>query len=527
MVEILCTLTGIIAGSAAVATIMHQQVERERAQFEVRTSVDESLRLKVLADQLQLLTTRVSADVTAHNERVCSINERLDPNDQNSDAILSAINELISANAAMQSQLADAQSQIQQQSQQIELTATEARTDSLTGLANRRALNEYLHACVQPTPKEEVSALFMLDIDHFKSCNDTHGHMAGDAVLAMFARRINEWCSGRYYAARYGGEEFAVILSGNSIEEVVHQAAKVRSQVSNKPITYLDLTLKLTASGGLTQLSRGETIESAYARADEGLYRAKKEGRNCGYWLSGTEWLRLETIATEDTLTQPLPHAPELQVTLPPSPTQAHSVPSLDSPSHPSSNTTDKQSAIAAKSVPMPTEPAKAIAPSKSARTETTADVLDLSVFLQRLEIHFQQLGRANLPAASVMLDAVGLKRGTAQATEMCWSNTLALIQSHVRGIDVICRINETTVCIFMPGAQLDGALERASRMQQTLASMHKDPSVAGPIPDRLSIALASVTRNESPGAFMQRLESALDEARDSQLSEPVIHQPV
>ena len=77
-----------------------------------------------------------------------------------------------------------------------------------------------------------------------------------------------------------------------------------------------------------------------------------------------------------------------------------------------------------------------------------------------------------------------------------------------------------------MPGAQLDGALERASRMQQTLASMHKDPAVAGPIPDRLSIALASVTRNESPGAFMQRLASALDEARDSQLSEPVIHQP-
>ena len=102
--------------------------------------------------------------------------------------------------------------------------------------------------------------------------------MAGDAVLAMFARRINEWCSGRYYAARYGGEEFAVILSGNSIEEVVHQAAELRSQVSSKPITYLDLTLKLTASGGLTQLSRGETIESAYARADEGLYRAKKEG---------------------------------------------------------------------------------------------------------------------------------------------------------------------------------------------------------------------------------------------------------
>ena len=134
MVEILCTVTGIIAGSAAVATIMHQQAERERAVIESHSSVEESLRLKGLADQLQLLTNRVSADVTAHSERVSSINERLDPNDQNTDAILSAINELVAANAAMQSQLADAQNQIHQQSQQIELTATEARTDSLTGL---------------------------------------------------------------------------------------------------------------------------------------------------------------------------------------------------------------------------------------------------------------------------------------------------------------------------------------------------------------------------------------------------------
>ncbi len=525
MVEILCTVTGIIAGSAAVATIMHQQAERERSLYASHSSVEESLRLKVLADQLQSLTSRVSADVTAHSERVSSINDRLDPTEQAPEAILSAINELIAANAAMQGQLAEAQNQIHQQSQQIEQTATEARTDSLTGLANRRALNEYLHSCIEPSHSAEVSALFMLDIDHFKSCNDTHGHLAGDAVLAMFAKRISEWCQDRYYAARYGGEEFAVILSGNSMGEVVHQAAELRASVSNKAITYLDLTLKLTASGGLTQLRQGETIDTAYHRADEGLYLAKKSGRNCGFWLNAGEWLRMESNATDDEpvagIMQQLPSHQSSQ-------TSARSVATPEAESvHTASPITSRAEDESSKQVAKllaaddPVTPAKA---TKVEHNESTADVLDLNVFLQRLEVHFAQLSRANLPATAMMLEAIGLNRGSPQTIEACWANTLSLIQSHVRGIDVICRINQFTMCIFMPGGQLDTSVDRASRMQQGLSALRKDTSLAGPFPDRLSIALASVVHKANPGSFMQRLESALDEARNSQDDELIIH---
>ncbi len=526
MVEILCTVTGIIAGSAAVATIMHQQAERERSLYASHSSVEESLRLKVLADQLQSLTTRVSADVTAHSERVSSINGRLDPADQDPEAILSAINELIAANAAMHGQLAEAQNQIHQQSQQIEQTATEARTDSLTGLANRRALNEYLHGCIEPARSAEVTALFMLDVDHFKSCNDTHGHLAGDAVLAMFAKRISQWCQDRYYAARYGGEEFAVILNGNSIGEVVHQAAELRASISNKPITYLDLTLKLTASGGLTQLRQGETIETAYHRADEGLYLAKKNGRNCGFWLSADEWLRMESNAVEleevAETAQPLPSPQASQ-------TSARAVAKSEVASaQPASPTLSRAEDEVANPVAKLSAEVVAVTPPNAMKAtehnESTADVLDLNVFLQRLEVHFAQLGRANLPATAMMLEAVGLNRGSPQTMEACWANTLALIQSHVRGIDVICRINQVTLCIFMPGSQMDVSLDRASRMQQGLTALRKDTSLAGPFPDRLSIALASVVHKENPGFFMQRLEAALDEARNSQDDELIIH---
>ena len=526
MVEILCTVTGILAGSAAVATIMHQQAERDRSQVESMSTLEESLRLKGLADQLQLLTHRVAADVTAHSERVSNINERLDPTDQEPGSILSTINELIEANAAMQSQLADAQNQIHQQSRQIEATATEARTDALTGLANRRALNEHLHGCIQSAKPGEVLALLMLDIDHFKSCNDTHGHLAGDTVLAMFAKRIAQWGGGRHYAARYGGEEFAVVLRGESLDEIASQAAALRAGVSEKVITYLDLTLTLTASAGLTQLRPGESIEAAYHRADEGLYIAKKGGRNCGYLLKDDQWVRFgsENAASDSAETQPTQTS--LQTDNPN--TKLAGLPFADSQSKAApvarTNLTSGEVMERTSKNPLSIETETIAQPNKSTSNDISADVLDLNDFLHRLEIHFTQLSRGDLPATAIMLDAVGLDQLQSQLGETCWANTLKMIQQQIRGIDVICRINQQTVCIFMPGSKLDAAVDRAGRMQQTLAAARRDTQYAGPLPDRFCIALASMIRNESAGAFMQRLEGALDEARDARPGELVVN---
>ncbi len=105
--------------------------------------------MKGIADQLRMISYRVAADVSAHNEKVEAINDRLhEPSSGNSDQILSAINELIAANQHMQNQLADARKRIADQSEMIEEASQQARTDALTGLANRRALNEFLQNCL-------------------------------------------------------------------------------------------------------------------------------------------------------------------------------------------------------------------------------------------------------------------------------------------------------------------------------------------------------------------------------------------
>jgi len=516
-------MTGVLAGSVVVATIMHRQAERDRSQLVSISTLEESLRLKGLAEQLQSLTHRVAAGVTAHSVRVSHINERLDPTAQEPGSILSAINELIEANAVMQSQLADAQNQIHQQSRQIEAIATEARTDALTGLANRRALNEHLHGCIQSATPDEVIALLMIDIDHFKSCNDTHGHLAGDSVLAMFAERIAQWGGSKYYAARYGGEEFAVVLRGATFDEIAAQAAALRAAVSEKVITYLDLSLTLTASAGLTQLRNGESIESAYRRADEGLYLAKKNGRNCGYSLKEGEWVRIESgKSSDDSDAVDTAHQREIANVklggLPFATSQVAATPTART------NLPNEDGPERTRQPQLSNEMAAIAQPPPSTVNEATADVLDLNVFLHRLEVHLAQLSLGDLPATAIMLDAVGLDRLESQLGETCWANTLTLIQQQVRGIDVICRINQHTLCIFMPGSKMDAALDRAGKMQQALADSRRDVLHNRTVPDRFCIALASVIRNESVGTFMQRLEGALDEARDARPDELIVH---
>ncbi|MCA9135022.1 MAG: GGDEF domain-containing protein, partial [Planctomycetales bacterium] len=181
--------------------------------------------------------------------------------------ILSTIQEIILANESMQRQLADAQKRIAAQSQMIEQASQQARTDALTGLANRRALDEFLSNCIANYAPSEVVGLLLMDIDHFKSFNDSFGHTTGDAVLSSFARSITKCCGQECYAARFGGEEFAVILTAGSENELARKAAEVRYFVSEQVISYEDLQLKITASAGVCVLQPDDTVNSAYERA--------------------------------------------------------------------------------------------------------------------------------------------------------------------------------------------------------------------------------------------------------------------
>ena len=153
-----------------------------------------------------------------------------------------------------------------------------SRTDLLTGLPNRRAFEEQLEDAISRCDRhDEMAALIMVDIDHFKDVNDQYGHEVGDRVLAEFAERIREAIRQSDRPARWGGEEFAVVLPLTRIGEAIEMADRLRGRIADRPFAGSG---ELSASFGVTALKPDDDIEDAVLRADRALYAAKRLGRN-------------------------------------------------------------------------------------------------------------------------------------------------------------------------------------------------------------------------------------------------------
>jgi diguanylate cyclase (GGDEF)-like protein/PAS domain S-box-containing protein len=152
-----------------------------------------------------------------------------------------------------------------------------ARTDYLTGLANRRACEEAVAREVARASRENTSVgLALFDVDHFKAVNDTHGHHTGDAVLRAIAALLQDATRAYDVAGRWGGEEFLAILPGADLAGARIFAERIRVAVAA-----LDgLPCRVTASAGLAVWTRGQDVQRVLARADSKLYEAKRAGRD-------------------------------------------------------------------------------------------------------------------------------------------------------------------------------------------------------------------------------------------------------
>lgn len=154
-----------------------------------------------------------------------------------------------------------------------------ARTDSLTGLANRRSFFERAQTMLADRRAAKPLTVLMLDLDHFKTVNDTFGHSVGDEVLTAVSRRAQVALRKDDLLARMGGEEFAVLLPGTGPAQAAAIAQRLRRAVMAKPVM-ADLTV--TVSVGSASRRPGEIeIDAMVARADVALYAAKTAGRNC------------------------------------------------------------------------------------------------------------------------------------------------------------------------------------------------------------------------------------------------------
>ena len=159
--------------------------------------------------------------------------------------------------------------------------ATLATTDVLTGLPNRRGFNLLASQALQEAQRNQspLSAL-LIDLDHFKQLNDTHGHLAGDEVLRGFAQSLQSNLRQSDIICRWGGEEFILLLkdTGSSTARLLAEKIREQSEASNFPFN--GVNLRVSTSIGIAELHDEDTLDRLIARADRALYRAKQSGRN-------------------------------------------------------------------------------------------------------------------------------------------------------------------------------------------------------------------------------------------------------
>ncbi len=166
----------------------------------------------------------------------------------------------------------------------VQSTMEMAVTDGLTGLHNRRYLERHLSMLVQQAAaREKPLSVLILDIDHFKSINDTHGHAAGDEVLREFSRRVRKAVRGIDLACRMGGEEFVVAMPDTDAALAMLVGERLRQKIAGEPFTtgVAGVTVTVTVSIGICSLtSPDDTADELVKRADTALYLAKRGGRN-------------------------------------------------------------------------------------------------------------------------------------------------------------------------------------------------------------------------------------------------------
>jgi two-component system, cell cycle response regulator len=165
----------------------------------------------------------------------------------------------------------------------VQMSIEMAITDALTGLYNRRYMETHVGTLVeQAAARGKPLTVLVLDIDYFKAINDTHGHDAGDDVLREFAIRIRKSIRGIDLACRYGGEEFVVVMPETDLAVATMVAERLRRRIASEPfpIQQGGRSIEVTISVGIAALGPGDNAAAVLKRADQALYRAKRDGRN-------------------------------------------------------------------------------------------------------------------------------------------------------------------------------------------------------------------------------------------------------
>ncbi|MGA2258988.1 MAG: GGDEF domain-containing protein [Thermoguttaceae bacterium] len=197
--------------------------------------------------------------------------------------LLSHMKTLLTANRQMQEDLLCTRYRLEEQAQQIDHARREARSDELTGVANRKAFYEKLHLLMDEWRRQRTPfVLILADLDQFKWVNDAHGHLAGDRVLNAVGTRLKQLVREGDFVGRYGGDEFAILVPRAELGVGMEIAEIIRCGTSDKAchVAVRGGELSVSLSVGVAAPCEGDTDESIMHRVDSAMYKAKRLGRN-------------------------------------------------------------------------------------------------------------------------------------------------------------------------------------------------------------------------------------------------------
>ena len=198
------------------------------------------------------------------------------------DRLVQSVGQLQKQNDELRSDLAMCQHQLVKQIARGDSAEEQARIDTMTQLPNRRAFEEKIAELQSLFERHQANySLVLFDVDRFKQLNDSHGHPAGDAVLAMIGRVFQATRRGSDHVSRFGGEEFALLIPQSETCNPKKIADRYRTKLEASSLRFGGHELSVTVSVGIASVASGESSRSLVARADDALYSAKERGGNC------------------------------------------------------------------------------------------------------------------------------------------------------------------------------------------------------------------------------------------------------
>ena len=437
--------------------------------------------------RLHDLAAHVAADVDEHTSRVEEINEELlSSPSQETEEVVSVVSKLLQANNRMQEQLASADEKLRQQAEQIESKAMEARTDVLTGLANRRAFDaEMAHRLAEFERHGRTFSVIMIDVDRFKSFNDTHGHQAGDAVLSGLGSVLGDSSRELDLVARYGGEEFSIVLPDAGVSNASLAAERVRKTIEAARFRFRATDLHVTVSMGVAELVPQEKVAGLIERADAALYASKEAGRNRVSWHDGEKIQspgdRSETVEVQQC--------------------QARGEAS------PGEQPQEQPSATPAE--------AKALAPAERADGEHERR-FDRDVFEERLGGRLLEWRNGGVPPAVLLVRIDQYGKITSEHGEKLGESVLdearKILDTVIGDLEVLARYDVADFAVLLPEADLCATVRIAERLRETIAQCSL-PAGDGELQFTVSVSAVAAMYGDETLEVLQRVEEALDAA--------------